>query len=61
MKRSARAKKRILIVNDHLMMQQGRSPLVGQEPGPLARTEADTAAQALMRYAIGWAEVQNPP
>jgi len=53
MKKRARAKKRILIVDDHPMMRQGLAQLINHEAGLLACCEADTAAQALKRINAG--------
>jgi DNA-binding NarL/FixJ family response regulator len=49
MKKRARAKKRILIVDDHPMMRQGVAQLIDHEPELSAYSEAGTAAQALKR------------
>jgi DNA-binding NarL/FixJ family response regulator len=49
MKKRARAKKRLLIVDDHPMMRQGLAQLINHEPDLTACGEADTAAQALKR------------
>jgi DNA-binding NarL/FixJ family response regulator len=45
MKKRAKAKQRILIVDSHPMMRQGLARLIDREPDP--------------RYAIRWTEVQN--
>ena len=47
MKKRARAKKQVLIVDDHPMMRQGLAQLIDQEPDLMACGEADSAAQAL--------------
>src|SRR5512133_337611 len=44
---SAKAKKRILIVDDHPMMRQGLAQLINHQSDLAACCEADTAAQAL--------------
>jgi DNA-binding NarL/FixJ family response regulator len=49
MKKRAKAKKRILIVDDHPMMRQGLAQLINHEADLLACCEADTVAQALKR------------
>jgi DNA-binding NarL/FixJ family response regulator len=49
MKKRARAKKRLLIVDDHPMMRQGLAQLIDHESDLAACGEADTAAQALRR------------
>jgi DNA-binding NarL/FixJ family response regulator len=49
MTRKSKAKKRILIVDDHPMMRQGLAQLINHEPDLTACGEADTAAQALKR------------
>jgi DNA-binding NarL/FixJ family response regulator len=46
-KKSAKAKKRILIVDDHPMMRQGLAQLITNEPDLAVAAEADTAGQAL--------------
>lgn len=46
-KRPARAKKRILIVDDHPMMRQGLGQLIGAEPDLIVCGEAEDAGQAL--------------
>jgi len=46
-KKSAPAKKRILIVDDHPMMRQGLVQLIGVEPDLLVCGEAENAATAL--------------
>jgi DNA-binding NarL/FixJ family response regulator len=43
----SKAKKRILIVDDHPMMRQGLMQLINHEPDLSAFCEADTAAQAM--------------
>jgi DNA-binding NarL/FixJ family response regulator len=47
MKKRAKAKQRVLIVDDHPMMRQGLAQLINHEPDLAACGEADTAAQAL--------------
>jgi len=47
MKRNARARKSILIVDDHPMMRRGLAQLIDHEPDLVASCEAGTAAQAL--------------
>jgi DNA-binding NarL/FixJ family response regulator len=47
MKRSLRAKRRILIVDDHPMMREGLAQLIDHEPDLTAAVQASTAAQAL--------------
>jgi len=49
MKKRGKAKKRILIVDDHPMMRQGLAQLINHEADLLACCEADTVAQALKR------------
>jgi DNA-binding NarL/FixJ family response regulator len=51
MKQRAKAKKRVLIVDDHPMMRQGLAQLINHEPDLTACGEADSAAQALKRIA----------
>jgi DNA-binding NarL/FixJ family response regulator len=46
-KKTPKAKKRILIVDDHPMMRQGLAQLVSNEPDLVVCCEADTAGQAL--------------
>ena len=46
-KKTATAKKRILIVDDHPMMRQGLAQLINLEPDLVVSGEADTAGQAL--------------
>jgi len=49
MKQRAKAKQRVLIVDDHPMMRQGLAQLIDHEPDLAACGEADTAALALKR------------
>jgi DNA-binding NarL/FixJ family response regulator len=49
MKKRAKAKKQVLIVDDHPMMRQGLAQLIDHEPDLMACGEADSAAQALER------------
>jgi DNA-binding NarL/FixJ family response regulator len=49
MMKRARAKKRLLIVDDHPMMRQGLAQLINHESDLVVCGEADTAAQALKR------------
>ena len=49
MRKRARAKKRILIVDDHPMMRGGLAQLINHESDLTACGEADTAAAALKR------------
>ncbi len=49
MKKRSKAKKRILIVDDHPMMRQGLAQLINHESNLTACGEADTVAQALKR------------
>src|SRR5512134_2020012 len=49
MKKRSKAKKRILIVDEHPMMRQGLAQLINHEADLLACCEADTVAQALKR------------
>jgi DNA-binding NarL/FixJ family response regulator len=46
-KNNSKAKKRILIVDDHPMMRQGLAQLITSEPDLMVCCEADTAGQAL--------------
>lgn len=46
-KNNFKAKKRILIVDDHPMMRQGLAQLITSEPDLMVCCEADTAGQAL--------------
>lgn len=46
-KQSQKAKKRILIVDDHPMMRQGLAQLIDNEPDLMACCEADTAGEGL--------------
>ena len=45
--KSQKAKKRILIVDDHPMMRQGLAQLINNEPDLVVDGEADTAGEAL--------------
>jgi DNA-binding NarL/FixJ family response regulator len=47
MKKRAKTKKQVLIVDDHPMMRQGLAQLINHEPDLTACGEADTVAQAL--------------
>jgi len=47
MKKRAKSKQRILIVDDHPMMRQGLAQLINHQPDLVACGEADTAAQTL--------------
>jgi len=47
MKRDAKNRKKILIVDDHPMMREGLAQLIDREPDLVASCEAGTAAQAL--------------
>jgi DNA-binding NarL/FixJ family response regulator len=47
MKKRAKTKKQVLIVDDHPMMRQGLAQLINHEPDLSACGEADTVAQAL--------------
>jgi DNA-binding NarL/FixJ family response regulator len=49
MKKRTKAKKRILIVDDHPMMRQGLAQLINHESDLTACGEADTVAEALKR------------
>src|ERR1019366_741719 len=49
MKKKAKAKKQVLIVDDHPMMRQGLAQLIDHEPDLMACGEADSASQALER------------
>jgi YesN/AraC family two-component response regulator len=49
MKKRAKAKQRVLIVDDHPMMRQGLAQLINHEPDLRTCGEADTVAQALKR------------
>ena len=51
MKKRTKAKKRILIVDDHPMMRRGLAQLINHQPDLVACGEADTAAQTLKRIA----------
>jgi DNA-binding NarL/FixJ family response regulator len=47
MKKTANAKQRILIVDDHPMMREGLAQLIDHEPDLVAESQADCASQAL--------------
>jgi DNA-binding NarL/FixJ family response regulator len=47
MKRNARTRKSVLIVDDHPMMRRGLAQLINHEPDLVASCEAGTASQAL--------------
>ncbi len=47
MKKPMKAKKRVLIVDDHPMMRQGLAQLIDHEPDLVSCCQADTASQAL--------------
>jgi DNA-binding NarL/FixJ family response regulator len=49
MKKRAKAKQQVLIVDDHPMMRQGLAQLINHEPDLRTCGEADTVAQALER------------
>jgi DNA-binding NarL/FixJ family response regulator len=44
---TSKAKRRVLIVDDHAMMRQGLAQLINNEPDLVVASEADTAGQAL--------------
>jgi DNA-binding NarL/FixJ family response regulator len=46
-RKEPRAKRRVLIVDDHAMMRQGLAQLINHEPDLVVASEADTAGQAL--------------
>ncbi len=46
-RKPSRARRRVLIVDDHAMMRQGLAQLINHEPDLVVASEADTAAQAL--------------
>ncbi len=52
MKRIAKNKKGVLIVDDHPMMRQGLAQLINHEPDLAACCEADNAAQAMDSIAV---------
>jgi len=52
MKTPARAKKQVLIVDDHPMMREGLAQLIDHEPDLSAAVQASTAAQALEAIAL---------
>jgi DNA-binding NarL/FixJ family response regulator len=56
-KKNAKAKKRILIVDDHPMMRQGLAQLINNEPDLMVCCEADTAGQALSLLTTSQPEV----
>lgn len=51
MKKTAKSKKQILIVDDHPMMREGLAQLIDHEPDLKSLGQADTAAQALAAMA----------
>jgi DNA-binding NarL/FixJ family response regulator len=51
MKKNGKAKRRILIVDDHPMMREGLAQLIDHEPDLAAESQADSAAQALQSIA----------
>lgn len=50
-RKPAKAKRRVLIVDDHAMMRQGLAQLINHEPDLVVAAEADTAGQALNQIA----------
>jgi DNA-binding NarL/FixJ family response regulator len=56
-------RKKIFIVDDHPMMREGLAQLIGNQPDLQVCGESGEAHDAppeLIRFAVRWAESQNP-